>query len=255
MITRAHITRLASKQGVPSKTVERDYVLAHIVAAVAVQGENSKLVFKGGTALRLCYFDDYRYSADLDFSVADGSRNDALQIIARALSNVAGSIDELGLTDERPPRIAYMGPLGRKRTIKLDLADDELVLNTESRKLLPRWPDLPKDLSVRVYTLLEVTGEKLRCVLQRLQCRDLFDLYLLFEVAAIDPAEAANVFRPKARHRGFDPASFAERYRKRIEEYQKRWESELGDHVPGDLPRFNEVERRVARHLRRAGLL
>lgn len=255
MITRSHITRLASRHGVPAKTVERDYVLAHIVAAVAAQGEDSKLAFKGGTALRLCHFDEYRYSADLDFSVVDGSLEDALGTIGQGLGNVSGSIQELRLTDDSPPRIAYIGPLGRQRTIKLDLADDEMVFNTEYRGLIPRWPDLPKDLSVRVYTLLEVAGEKLRCVLQRLQCRDLFDLHLLFEEAGIEPAEAANVFRPKARHRGLDPDSFADRYRKRIKEYQKRWETELGEHVPGDLPHFNEVERRIARHLRRAGLL
>ncbi|MBN2493664.1 MAG: nucleotidyl transferase AbiEii/AbiGii toxin family protein [Deltaproteobacteria bacterium] len=167
----------------------------------------------------------------------------------------SGSIKSLHLTSDNPPRIAYTGPLGRQRTIKLDLADDELVFNSELRGLIPRWPDLPKDLSVRVYTLLEVAGEKLRCVLQRLQCRDLFDLHLLFEEVAIDPEEAANVFGQKARHRGFDPDSFADRYRERIREYQKRWEAELGEHVPGDLPHFNDVERHLARHLKKAGLL
>ena len=185
MITKAHITRLASRQDVPAKTIERDYVLAHIVAAVATLGEDSKLVFKGGTALRLCHFEDYRYSADLDFSVVAGSLGDALGAMGRGLNSAGGSIERLRLTSDDPPRIAYTGPLGRDRTIKLDLADDELVINTEYRGLLPRWPDLPKSVMVLVYTLPEITGEKLRCVLQRLQCRDLYDLYLLFEKAGI----------------------------------------------------------------------
>ncbi len=64
MITRAQITRRASRDGVPARTVEKDYVLAHIVAAVANLGEDSPLIFKGGTSLRLCHFEDYRYSAD-----------------------------------------------------------------------------------------------------------------------------------------------------------------------------------------------
>ena len=55
---------------VPARTVERDYVLAHIIAGLAVVERNAILVFKGGTALRLCHFNDYRYSADLDFSSA-----------------------------------------------------------------------------------------------------------------------------------------------------------------------------------------
>lgn len=255
MITKAHITRRAARDNVPAVTVERDYVLAHVIAGVATLGDDTGLVFKGGTALRLCHIADYRYSADLDFSLVSGSIHDGHEAITRALANTRGSVQGLYLTDDEPPRIAYVGPLGRERTLKLDLADDELVLSTERQHLLPRWPDLPNDASVRVYTLLEVTGEKLRCVLQRLQCRDLFDLFLLFEKAQVDATEAAMVFRPKAEHRGIDPDVFAARYRERIDQYRKRWEAELCEHVPGEIPHFDDVERRVTRHLRRAGLL
>ncbi len=254
MITRAQITRRASRDGVPARTVEKDYVLAHIVAAVADLGEDSPLIFKGGTCLRLCHFEDYRYSADLDFSVDGVSLEEALAAISRALVSTSGSIEGLRLTDDRPPRIAYVGPLGRERTLKLDLADDELVIETEHRGLMPLWPDLPADRAVRVYPLLEIAGEKLRCVLQRLQCRDLFDLHLLFE-ANVDAAEATEVFEAKARHRGLDPATFASRYRDRIPQYQKRWQTELSQHVPGSVPHFNRVERQVARFLRSARIL
>jgi len=255
MITKAHITRRAAQDNVPAVTVERDYVLAHVIASVATLGNDTGLVFKGGTALRLCHIDDYRYSADLDFSLVAGSIENGYEAITRALVNTGGSVEGLHLTDDEPPRIAYIGPLGRERTLKLDLADDELVLNTENQRLLPRWPDLPKDASVHVYTLLEIAGEKLRCVLQRLQCRDLFDLFLLFEEVQVDATEAAMVFRPKAKHRGIDPDAFAARYRERIEQYRKRWEVELREHVSGEVPHFGDVERRVTRHLRRAGLL
>jgi predicted nucleotidyltransferase component of viral defense system len=256
MITKAQIIRLASREGVPAKTVERDYVLAHIVAAIAELGQDagSMLVFKGGSALRLCHVEGYRYSADLDFSVVGGSLEDALEVIARALGAAGGSAEGLRLTDDVPPRIAYLGPLGRERTLKLDLADDEIVVHTERRVLLPRWPDLPADASVHVYTLLEIAAEKLRCVLQRLQCRDLLDLHLLFGMA-IDPAEAAELFRSKARQRRLDPAAFPSRYRERLRQYQGRWEAELSEHVPGSLPHFGEIERQVSRHLRRGGLL
>ena len=254
VITRAQITRRASRDGVPARTVERDYVLAHVVAAVADLDEDSPLIFKGGTALRLCHFEDYRYSADLDFSVTGAALEDALAAISRSLVSASGTIEGLRLTDDRPPRIAYIGPLGRERTLKLDLADDELVIETEQCGLIPRWPDLPADRAVRVYTLLEIAGEKLRCVLQRLQCRDLFDLHLLFE-ADVDAAEAAEVFEAKARHRGLDPTTFGSRFRERAIQYQKRWETELSQHVPGTVPHFNRAERDVARHLRRAGML
>ena len=169
MITKAHITRRAAQDNVPAVTVERDYALAHVIAGFATLGDDTGLVFKGGTALRLCHIDDYRYSADLDFSLVSGSIEDGYKVITRAIESAGGSVEGLHLTDDEPPRIAYTGPLGRERTLKLDLADDELVLNTERQRLLPRWPDLPEDASVHVYTLLEIAGEKLRCVIQRLQ--------------------------------------------------------------------------------------
>ena len=150
MTTRAHITRRAAKDGVTARTVERDYVLAHVIAGVASLGDETSLVFNGGTALRLCHFDDYRYSADLDFSLVSGSIEDGYVSICSALEATGGSIEGLRLTDDEPPRIAYVGPLSRERTLKLDLAGDELILNTERQRLLPRWPDLPRDTSVLV---------------------------------------------------------------------------------------------------------
>lgn len=45
----------------PAATVERDYVLTHVLAEIASTPGTDQMVFKGGTALRVCYFDDYRY--------------------------------------------------------------------------------------------------------------------------------------------------------------------------------------------------
>ncbi len=176
MITKAQITRRSSDEGVSARTVERDYVLAHVVAAVAISRVVTNLVFKGGTALRMCHFREFRYSADLDFFIIDGTIQDGLRAVYEALENVAGSVSQLELTEDDPPRVAYVGPLDRQRTLKLDIADDEYAVNTEYCSLLPRWSDLPKAAKVHVYTPLETAAEKLRCILQRLQCRDLFDL-------------------------------------------------------------------------------
>lgn len=255
MITKAQITKRASDEGLPAKTVERDYVLAHIVAAIAASKRTSNLIFKGGTALRLCHFQDFRYSADLDFSLSDATVRDGLNALSESLQGVNGTVSQLELTGDEPPRIAYLGPLGRPRSLKLDIADDEYVVNTERRPLLSRWADLPTGAVVHVYTPLEIAAEKLRCVLQRLQCRDLFDLNMLFQEAEVDPSEAAALFETKAEHRGYDPNIFAARYRERVTQYEKRWETEIHEHVSSPVPHFERIEREVARHLRRARML
>ena len=255
MTNRAQITRQAARDDVPAPTVERDYVLAHIVAALGTLDDEHGLVFKGGTALRLCYFEDFRYSADLDFSVVEGDIEGAYATIATALTQVVGAVDALNLTDHEPKRIAYRGPLGRQRYLKLDITDRELVLNVDRVALLSRWPDLPDASAVRVYPLAEIAGEKLRCVMQRMQCRDLFDLWLLFENAGVDPRDASGIFIPKAQHRQLDPGRFEASYRARLVQYRHRWTNELDIHVPGPVPHFEHVERAVSRRLRGGGML
>ena len=219
MTNRAQITRRAARDGVPAPTVERDYALAHIIAALGTLDDNHGLVFKGGTAFRLCYFEDYRYSADLDFSVVEGDLQAAYAAIGAALAAMTGAIDVLSLTNDEPKRIRYQGPLGRERYLKLDIADDELVLDVDTIEPLPLWPDLPETRAVRVYSFAEIAGEKLRCVMQ---CRDLLDLWVLFEDAGVDPRDAAEIFIPKAKHRHLAPGRFAGSYRARLPQYRHR---------------------------------
>ena len=255
MTSRVQITRQAAADAVPAPTVERDYVLAHILAGLASLGPETGLVFKGGTALRMCYLADFRYSADLDFSIAEGTREDAYETIAAALAAAGGSIAELKLTDDSPPRVAYSGPLGRERTLKLDFAADELVLQVEPRALLPRWSDIPSGTSLPTYSLAEIAGEKIRCLLQRAQCRDLFDLWTLFNDGKAHLHDIVDIFRRKAEHRGIDPGALPERYLSRVEAYRQRWQQELEPHIQGEVPPFDKVERAVSRSLRQARLL
>ena len=49
--------------------LERDYCLAWFLTALAQSDLREILAFKGGTALKRCYFGDYRFSEDLDFTL------------------------------------------------------------------------------------------------------------------------------------------------------------------------------------------
>lgn len=68
----ARMAEVVRGAGVPHHTVLKDYALTYILAGIASVPDLAEgMAFKGGTALRKCYFPDYRYSEDLDFS-ADG---------------------------------------------------------------------------------------------------------------------------------------------------------------------------------------
>ncbi len=82
-------------------------------------------------------------------------------------------------------------------------------------------------------------------------CRDFLDLNLLLDDKDLDAT--VDLFCRKATHRGLDPATFAEKFEKRVQDYKKHWK-ELEQYL-GEVPHFDEVERNVRRTLRKAGLL
>jgi predicted nucleotidyltransferase component of viral defense system len=261
VLTRHAITRRADADGVDAAVVERDYVLAHVVAQLhrAKPADRGRLVFKGGTALRFVHVGEYRYSADLDFTVLGGSAEAATAALADVLEAARHHTEmpQLELTTADSPAIAYVGPLGagKPRRIKLDVADDERVESVEQRTILQDvWEDLPDPVAFDVYPIEEIAAEKLRCVIQRVQCRDLYDLFRLVEDMSVSLAEVRPLFERKAEAKGLDPGSFAERFEDRATRYRRRWDEEMPEHL-ADPPRLDDVVRVVRRHLRSAGLL
>jgi uncharacterized protein len=260
VLTRHAITQRADADGVDAAIVERDYILAHIVAQLhrATPEDGGRLVFKGGTALRFIHIAEYRYSADLDFTVLEGDAEPAVAALGDVLeaARLHSALTHLELTGAKKPAIVYMGPLGgaKPRHIKLDVAANEHVESVTQRTILDVWPDLPPSVPFAVYSIEEIGAEKLRCIIQRVQCRDLYDLFRLTEDAGVSVAEIRPLFERKARSKGLDPNSFRDRFEDRIERYKRRWTDEMGEHL-ADPPRFDDVVRIVRRHLRGAELL
>ena len=69
MITVREIKTFSEKLGVPAATIDKDWVLGHLLAGIFDNSYFQKnLIFKGGTCLKKCYFENYRFSEDLDFT-------------------------------------------------------------------------------------------------------------------------------------------------------------------------------------------
>ena len=70
---RTRLQEARKRLGLPWEVLERDYLLSWVLAGIGrVDSLRDTLVFKGGTALKKCYFGDYRFSEDLDFSGLEG---------------------------------------------------------------------------------------------------------------------------------------------------------------------------------------
>ncbi len=260
MITLGRITQQADADGVDADTVERDYVLTHVMASLSHHADNGIFQFKGGTLLRLCYFSDYRYSADIDLNLEpDIDLQDAVGVLVEILDATRERVDlpHLVLATEPKLRIEFIGPkrTARPRTIKLDISIDELIIDSDVRRsLLHRYDDQPETHLIRTYRLPEATAEKLRCVMQRLQCRDLYDIWFLLGESGIDAAEIRHGFESKAQHRGLDPETFPRRFEERIGSYEQRWEDELVSYMT-PVPDIGRVVHEVRRSLRQANYL
>ena len=73
--------RLAARGGqrLREDVLERDYCLAWLLSALSRSDLKPALVFKGGTALKRCYYDQYRFSEDLDFTLREALSFDEIR--------------------------------------------------------------------------------------------------------------------------------------------------------------------------------
>ena len=73
MISKQEILSVASAMKLYPSTVEKDYVLSWVLYGISKHPQLSEWLFKGGTALKKCYFETYRFSEDLDFTAPSNS--------------------------------------------------------------------------------------------------------------------------------------------------------------------------------------
>jgi predicted nucleotidyltransferase component of viral defense system len=135
MIHPKEINAAAGKYRLKDSQVEKDYVLSWILYGISRHELLSKiLVFKGGTVLKKAYFEDYRFSEDLDFTLLDEKiSNDDLwkefekvYAFVKEEANVTLQFKE-GDTHESGSMvfyINYVGPLQaniNSRDVKIDI--------------------------------------------------------------------------------------------------------------------------------------
>ena len=77
MIDKREILDQAAATGLNPHIVEKDYVLGWLLWGVANhEATADNWIFKGGTCLKKCFFETYRFSEDLDFTLTDPAHLD-----------------------------------------------------------------------------------------------------------------------------------------------------------------------------------
>ena len=208
MILQKEVAVRAEAQKIPKSTVEKDWALGHFLAAIySEQTLRDTLVFKGGTCLRKCWFPEYRFSEDLDFT----SRSSSFQFTKKQIESIgihvksnAGFLTHISSLKQ----LKYNNELtGFETIIKLWGADHS---RNENPPPPDRWltsikieiilyetlifPPVPKTIHhgysdqlvispnlIPCYSIEEVLSEKIRALIQRSYSapRDLYDIWYL----------------------------------------------------------------------------
>lgn len=263
MIRRTEIGKLAFKHGVPERTIQKDYIITRVLRELAPVMPSVGLRFKGGTCLKKCYFADYRFSEDMDFTLEQEA---IIETACRALSDAAARLTDgvslqLGESVVRSTGLTYhasaVGPLGGAERLKIDITTKELlVFEAAERPLFDAYSDAGSPVTVRSYSLEEVLLEKVVCLLdpKRIQPRDLYDLVQLAEGGAVDLQGVAWRFEEKAWFKGLDPAQLHEAIARKSAQLKRAWETQLSEQVPtGALPGYEDSERQMLRLLKKHG--
>ncbi len=270
MIDRREILDTASRMSLTPHVVEKDYVLGWMLAGISAHDAlRDSWVFKGGTCLKKCFFETYRFSEDLDFTLQDASHIDD-DFLKETFSEIGAWIYErTGIeipansqsfdiytnprgTTSCQGKISYRGPVASRDLprIKLDLtADERIVLAPVRVDVFHPYSDAPSEgIDVLAYAYEELFGEKVRALAERTRPRDLYDVINLFRNGDARPSASVllDVLRQKCEFKGINVPVLGDLEQHR-DELQNLWQNMLAHQLPtlppyesfwGELPAF-----------------
>lgn len=225
MIKKEELLYFQKQLYLPLSTIEKDYVLSLLIWGISQnQILKSSWIFKGGTCLKKCFFGNYRFSEDLDYTLTNDASISS-NFIETRLSEVFSLIyerfglkiyhenlsiqpfpDKKGLFIQI--KIPFQGPLlssGSLPKIKLDLSQEELLVDTPIHMPLHHPYSDKNDVatSVLCYSIYEIFAEKLRAFVQRTRPRDLYDivyLHTLFQKNHLNIENLKTIAHKKFKH-------------------------------------------------------
>ena len=266
MIEQKEINKIATQNRVSDRQIEKDYVLSWLLFAISKNRTlYNALVFKGGTLLKKAYFEDYRFSEDLDFTLIN--ENISNEQIRQEFNNLFEFIKEESNIDMRidPKKwtihesgspqfyIEYVAPLQGSmgsRDLKMDITRGEtLETGIEMKTIFRNYSDLEEEFDLRCYSLTEVLIEKMTALMGRTEPRDLYDFWYLTEIERIEVAKLLFEFHNKAQHKGQNPKKFFEKVLSKETAFKRDWEKKLVLQIH-DLPKFEGVFREAKRHFK-----
>ena len=188
---------VAAQFGVATEQVERDHLISHVLAFLS-SNVGDRVHFIGGTALARTHLPEGRLSEDIDLIAIDERKSVATALDAalpRALSRSHGrlTLEPLlgSIASNLPATLRTASGLSVR--IQLLSSRDRIVWPSERRVLVQRYADAPA-AELLVPTLPAFAASKTSTWADRKGARDLWDLWALSELGAID-RQASDLYR------------------------------------------------------------
>lgn len=182
MMNEEQIKALSHEFQIDSYSVLREYLQLLFLKYFYETKDSENVFFKGGTALHFLY-GSFRFSEDLDFTVATSVAqiHQAEQDAYRRLSVEIQNLELVKLPDRGPGLSRILRYHYGKRhplTIRLEYSFREKPITRQATPIETRFPVSPYPLVVHMQDE-EMLAEKVRALLFRHKGRDLFDLWFL----------------------------------------------------------------------------
>lgn len=248
MITRQFITELSTKNQTSEQNIAREYCQHLFLSYLYKRAEAEKLLFKGGTALRVV-FKSPRFSEDLDFSAYEISVPEINNLVDVILNDMGKE----GIQSEKKVNPETQGETSGGYfaiiNIKLLEFDSEIRLQVSLRNKdqLGSNTALIENDFIPPYTIIYLeekllVSEKVKALLDRAKPRDFFDLYFMLrhrELVKFIPKDIDNLKEKlldvlkngwEKELKLFLPIS----YHPLIKDFQDRLKMEIESHIAGN---------------------
>jgi predicted nucleotidyltransferase component of viral defense system len=274
MILKREIEQIAEQNKVAKSTIDKDWVLGHFIDAIfSLPVCRQNLIFKGGTCLKKCWFNDYRFSEDLDFTsvnpdfVLDKKLLDKIVTLVNERTEIplhVYKLKQLKFNDKPTgftaivkfwgadhPRNQSPPPVQRWLTsIKIEIIlYEQMVFSPEMQPVQHEYSDKLSETTIGgipCYSIPEVLSEKLRALIQRSYTapRDFYDIwYLSRNVPNLDWNEIRKAFHQKMNFKNIECSGIDQMINEENDkQLMAAWNNSLAHQIPGDyFPEYTAV--------------
>jgi predicted nucleotidyltransferase component of viral defense system len=272
MILQKEIATISEQLGVSKSVIDKDWMLGHFIAAIFNEPElKETLIFKGGTCLKKCWFEEYRFSEDLDFTSKSKEfvlTQDHLKFITKYVEDNTEvkthivSLRALKFQDkltgyeaiikfwgaDHPRNIMPPTPDRWQTKIKIEIIlYEEMIFDVSKQKVTHPYSDTLKlETTIPCYKIEEVLAEKLRALIQRSYTapRDYYDIwYLSNNFPDLDWKNIVDAFHKKMKFKNLEFTGIEQLINPKSDKALKgAWKNSLGHQIqPDKLPDYEAV--------------